>query len=91
MGPSEPSAQRFPPTAATDLPTDKTEEKVGVIKIKYLAVRSCWQMYLENSTALELEVEGSKLSSIFKAWFAVKSIYNNRKIRISSRPHQRPA
>lgn len=43
-------------------------------------------MYLENSTALELEVEGSKLSSIFKAWFAVKSIYNNRKNKNKQSP-----
>lgn len=64
----------------------KSDEKIGVIKIKHLALRSCWQMYSEKCTSLGLEIEGKKLNVIFKAWLAVKSMYNNRK-KTSSKWH----
>ena len=53
--------------------------KEGIIKIKHLGVRGCWEFYSDHAVELGIEVEGNKLSNIFKAWLAVKKIYNNRK------------
>ena len=79
-------------TVPDQQPIDQDQpDKIAMIKIKYLAPRNSWEMYVENCTTLSIDVEGSKLNSIFKTWYAVKSIYNSRKSnRIFRVPRQQP-
>lgn len=63
--------QSIPPTDQQP-PTDQEQEKLVAIRIKHLALSSCWEMYLENCITLNLDVEGTKLNNILKAWLVVK-------------------
>jgi len=47
------------------------ENKLGIIKIKFLGVRSSWEVYLDHHRSLNIVTDGSKLNNIFKSWFAV--------------------
>lgn len=68
MNPSEPPIEQNIP-----------QDKIGTIKIKFLGVRSSWDMYLNNFRSLNIEIEKSKLNDIYQSWFLVLSMYNNRK------------
>ena len=60
-----------------DLPEGE-EEKLGVIKLKFVGVRSSWEMYIDNCKTMNVEVEGQKLKNIYQNWQLVQSMCNIR-------------